>query len=423
MKILFLTNYYPPYEVGGYEQLCRDVAMRMVDRGHTITVLTSDRHIGEGKNLAESNVQRLLRIQPQPDSRLGIAAQFFLTRRRAETYNRRTFHVVVEHFRPDVAFIWNLQGLPQELALDAEAYPDMAVAYWLAGYTPSEPDLFWRYWAQSPGQRAVLEKFKRTLRRIALAQMRREGKPVRPQMRHAAVVSEYMRQKGLVEDTLPTHTEVIYNGVEAESFFRPVPPPDAPQPVTLLVAGRVSPDKGIHVAVEAIGKLAQARAQHDFHLIVAGSGPSDYLKYLQQLAITYGITDLVSFLGWQPRDRMPEIMHTCHILLLPTIHQEPFARVTLEAMAAGMAVVGTLTGGTGEILQHEVTGLACASEDSTDLTHQLGRLLDAPQLRYRLACQGQKTVLAHYTLECMVEQIEALLERAIVEQRTRDNEH
>ena len=160
----------------------------------------------------------------------------------------------------------------------------MAVAYWLAGYTPAEPDLFWRYWTQPPGKRAFLESIKGVLRRAALAQMRREGKPVRPQMRHVAVVSEYMRRKGLAENTLPAHTEVIYNGVETDSFYRPVPPPDAPPPINLLLAGRVSPDKGIHVAVEAVGSLAQARPQRDFRLIIAGSGPADYLEQLQRLA-------------------------------------------------------------------------------------------------------------------------------------------
>jgi len=129
------------------------------------------------------------------------------------------------------------------------------VAYWLAGYSPAEPDSFWRYWAQPPGQRTTLGRIKSVLRQTALAQMRREGKPVRPHMRHVAVVSKYMRHTGMAEDTLPPHTEVIYNGVETDSFYRPVPPPDAPLPINLLLAGRVSQDKGIDIAVEAVGSV------------------------------------------------------------------------------------------------------------------------------------------------------------------------
>jgi len=415
MRILVITNYYPPFEVGGYEQLCRDVAVRLADRGHTVAVLTSDRGAKKGKETSESGIYRLLRIQPQPAARLGVAAQFFCTRQQTEAYNRHACRAVAEQFHPDLVFIWNLQGLPQELALDVESWPGVAVAYWLAGYTPAEPDLFWRYWMQPPGKNAFLGSIKGVLSRLALAQMRREGKPVRPQMRHAAVVSEYMRRKGLTENTLPPHTEVIYNGVETESFYRPVPPPDAPPPINLLLAGRVSHDKGIHVAVEAMGKLAQARPQRDYRLIIAGSGPADYLEHLQRLAVTYGVEELVLFLGWLPRERIPALMHTCHVLLLPTVHQEPFARVTLEAMAAGLAVIGTLTGGTGELLQDDRNGLACVAEDSQDLACQIGRLLDDPHLRHRLASQGQAMVLAQYTLERMVERVEALLERAVVE--------
>lgn len=413
MRILFLTNYYPPFEVGGYEQLCRDVAISMAERGHTITVLTSDRGVERANWSDDPNVLRLLRIQPRPNSRLGTAAQFAITRKRIEALNRQALCETIEQFHPNVTFIWNLQGLPYELALDAESTPRVATAYWLAGYSPAEPDLFWQYWSQPPGKRAALSAVKRLLSRFAMWQMRREGKPVRPGMCHVAVVSEYVRRKGLEEGTLPPHTEVIYNGVETDVFFRPVPLPDASPPINLLVAGRVSADKGVHVAVEAVGNLAQNRSLRDFHLIMAGSGPAEYLAHLQRLAESYGILDKLSSLGWLPREHMPSLMHTCHVLLLPTVHAEPFARVTLEAMASGLAVVGTSTGGTGEILKHEVTGLVCAASDSADLAHQVGRLLDDPELRYDLASQAQRIVLERYSLDYMVQQLEALLEQAI----------
>lgn len=418
MRILFVTNYYPPFEVGGYEQLCRDVAMRMAERGHTITVLTSDRGVERASWSDEPNVLRLLRTQPRPNSRLGTAAQFAFTRRRIETFNRQALRAVIEQFCPDVTFIWNLQGLPYELALDAELTAGVATAYWLAGYSPAEPDLFWRYWSQPPGKWAALSAVKRLLSRFAMWQMRREGKPVRPRMSHVAVVSEYMRRKGLEEGTLPPHTEVIYNGVETDVFFRPVPLPDTSAPITLLVAGRVSADKGIHVAVEAVGKLAQNCSQRDFRLVIAGNGPVEYLAHLQRLAESYGILDKLSFLGWLPRERLPELMHACHVLVLPSIYPEAFARVILEAMASGLAVVGTSVGGTGEIVKHEVTGLACAASDSADLGRQVGRLLDDPELRYDLATQAQRIVLERYSLDYMVQQLEALLGQAIAEQNT-----
>lgn len=420
MKILFITNYYPPYEVGGYEQLCRDVAQLLRSRGHEIAVLTSDRGVKKSNTPAEPGVRRVLRIQPQYSARLSPAAQFFLTRRPTEAHNRRAGQEAIRQFRPDIVFVWNLEGLPYELATDVEASPSVAVAYWLAHYSPAEPDSYWRYWTQPPGRRAILGRLKKLAARAALAQMHREGKPVRPQMRHVAVVSNYMRRKGLAEETLPAHTEVIPNGVEMDRFYRLVPPPDASPPIKLLLAGRISPDKGVHLAVEAMGKLAQARPQHDFRLIIAGSGPAGYLAHLQQMAAACGVTDLVTFTGWLPRERMPDLMQTCHILLLTAIYPEAFSRVVLEGMAAGLAVVGALTGGTGELLQDNINGLACAAEDSQDLARQIGRLLDDPRLRHQLASRGQETVLAQYTLERMVERVEDLLERAVADKNERN---
>jgi glycosyltransferase involved in cell wall biosynthesis len=379
-------------------------------------VLTSDRGARQHDHSAEAGVARTLRSQPQYDARLSPAAQFLLTRRNAEAHNRRELRAMVKEFHPDIVFIWNLQGLPQELAIDAERSDGVAVAFWLAGYTPAETDSFWRYWTQPPQQRSALSGIKEILGRAALAQMRREGKPVRPQMRHVAVVSEYMREKGLAEGTLPSNAEVIYNGVETERFFRPVPVENTQPPLRLLLAGRIGPDKGTHVALEAISQLVKLRPQRDFQLVIAGSGAREFLEQLGHSTSSYGLTDLVSFLGWIPREEVCSLMHTCHILLLPSNIEEAFARVPLEAMAAGLAVIGTLTGGTGELLRDNGNGLVFEAGNSEALAFQINRLLDDSQLRYRLACEGQAMVLQKFRLSTMVDRIEGFLERAIAEQ-------
>jgi glycosyltransferase involved in cell wall biosynthesis len=414
LRILFITNYYPPYEIGGYEQLCRDVAERLRARGHEVQVLTSRRGVGKGIPEDENGVRRVLHLQPDFEAPVSPAWQFLFWRRRLEAENLRALRALSSRFHPDLIFIWNLQGLPRSLAIEAEAMPEVAVAYWLAGYSPAAPDEFWLYWTQ-PAKQPALRPFKALAGKVALGLMRWEGKPLRPQMRHVAVVSEYERRKGIADGTLPTQTRVIYNGVEVDRFFRPVPT-ELQGPLNLLQAGRVSADKGVHVAVQAIGHLAQDEGIRQVHLYIAGSGPADYLASLQQLVRRYDISDLVTFCGRLPRAQIPAWMARCHVLLLPTVHQEPFARVVLEAMASGLAVIGTLTGGTGEILQHEVTGLAVAPEDSRDLARQIKRLLVEPDLRRRLALRGQELVLRNYALERMVDNVEEFLQEARTQQ-------
>jgi len=415
MRILFVSNYYPPFEVGGYEQLCRDVCERLAALGHETAVLTSDHGVRSGESLDQRNVHRTLRILPQYDRRPGPAWQFFVARRRTEAYNQHCLGIVVDEFGPEAIFIWNLEGLPHELALDAEALPHVGVAYWVAGRSPAGPDRFWSYWTRSPAKRISLACAKRILARVALAQMRSEGKPARPLMRHTGVVSDFMLQQGQAKGTLPETAQVIYNGVETDLFFRTPDYPPAESQVQLLLAGRVSRDKGTNVAVDSVGKLAQARPGLDFRLLIAGRGTTTYIEELRELARSHRVQDRVDFLGWVPRERMPELMHRSHILLLPTTHQEPFARVILEAMAAGLAVVGTKTGGTSEILVDGDTGLTCRPGDSGDMARQIERLLDDPQLRLKLASRGQRTVLEKYSLQHMVDRLQSLLKSAVQE--------
>jgi glycogen synthase len=409
MRILFLTNYYPPFEVGGYEQLCRDVAQRFAQRGHVIDVLTSN-YGTKGAVADDAGIHRVLKLQRDPRSALHPALQFAFTRRRVEAHDIRCLRSAAAQCRPEVIFIWNLQGLPRSLSLEAEHTLGAATVYWLAGYSPSEPDEYELYWSDA-ARGTVLRCLKAPLGRWARRVLAAEGKPVRPYMRNVAVVSEFMQQKGMADGTLPDHAQVIYNGVEIERFYRPVPE-TSDGTLRLLQAGRVTQDKGVHLAVEALGKLARQKSGVDIRLFIAGTGPSAYRDQLEVLARQCGIQREVEFLGWQSRETMPELMKRCDVLLLPTVHPEPFARVVLEAMAAGLVVVAALTGGTGELVEPEVTGLTFSPPDSDDLARQVARLATDPTLRYRLASNGQAVVRERFSLDHMVDQLEALMVRA-----------
>ncbi len=415
MRILFITNYYPPYEVGGYEQLCRDVVEQFRAHGHLIEVLTSNRGVNSG-TVPVPGIHRVLRQQVDPASRLPIILQFFLVRRAAERHNRRCLARAVQSFHPEIVFIWNLQGLPLSIALAAEDLPGITVAYWLAGYTPAEPDDYWRYWQRAPKERLYLSRLKQLAANLAIAQMRREGGDIHPKMRHVAVVSRFMREKGLAEGTLPEHAMVIYNGVEIEQFFRPVAE-SVTGPFKLLFAGRVSPDKGVHTAIAAMAHLQQEEAFANVQLTIAGSGPAGYVDELQRQVARAHLTAQVSFCGWLPREKMPDLMKFHHGLLLPTEHPEPFARVVLEAMAAGLVVIGASTGGTGEIVRDGETGLTFPPGDSAALASQIKRLYLDSAFRRRLAQAGQTLVCEQFSLGRMVDNLEAFLQQAMEEDK------
>jgi glycosyltransferase involved in cell wall biosynthesis len=112
---------------------------------------------------------------------------------------------------------------------------------------------------------------------------------------------------------------------------------------------------------------------------------------------------------------MPAILQQFDVLVFPSIYEEPLARIVQEAMAAGLVVVGTTTGGTKEILKDGETGLTFAPEDADYLAEQIARLMNDHDLFCRLAQAGRQTVLENFTLVRMVKEIEAYLLDCFVE--------
>jgi glycosyltransferase involved in cell wall biosynthesis len=88
--------------------------------------------------------------------------------------------------------------------------------------------------------------------------------------------------------------------------------------------------------------------------------------------------------------------------------------VTQEAMALGLVVVGTNTGGTKEILINYETGLTFAPEDVQGLAEHIARLAFDPDLCAHLSNAGRKIVLEGFTLEKMVREIEDYLSDCLV---------
>jgi glycosyltransferase involved in cell wall biosynthesis len=167
--------------------------------------------------------------------------------------------------------------------------------------------------------------------------------------------------------------------------------------------------KGVHTAIEAMARLVNKRRINQITLTLVGSGHPDYEEFLRDLVERERLHDFVIFHKSVPKDQMPVILQQFDVLIFPSIYEEPLARTTQEAMAAGLVVVGTTTGGTKEILRDGETGFTFAPEDPDALAEQVTRLITDPDLRHLLAQAGRQTVLENFTLDRMVQQIEDYL--------------
>jgi glycosyltransferase involved in cell wall biosynthesis len=214
----------------------------------------------------------------------------------------------------------------------------------------------------------------------------------------------------LVEAGLPVQdARIIYGGTDLERFRNLRQRDGQPRHLKLLYAGQLVQHKGVHTAIEAMALLVKERRMDQITLTLIGSGHPDYEAYLRHLVEKERLHDHVTFYGPVSKEEMPAILAQFDVLIFPSIYEEPLARMTQEAMASGLVVVGTTTGGTNEILRDGETGLTFAPEDAAALAAQVARLSTDPDLLCRLAQAGRQTVLDNFTLDRMVNEIEAYL--------------
>jgi len=177
------------------------------------------------------------------------------------------------------------------------------------------------------------------------------------------------------------------------SLYRPLKKGgEARGTVVIGYVGRLVREKGVHLLLQAAAKL-----RGEWELRILGRGPER--DRLQALARKLGVADRVAFLAPLPSSRMPAYLNELDVLVLPSLThphwKEQFGRVLVEAMACGVAVVGSTCGEIPHVVGE--AGLLFPEGDADALSHCLARLIHDAQLRAELALRGRRRVLEHFT--------------------------
>jgi glycogen synthase len=391
-RVLVVTNMYPPHHYGGYELSCRDVVERWRAGGHHVTVLTTDMRVGgvaDPPAERAGGVWRDLRfywddhrlLRPPLPRRLAI-----------ERGNHRALAEALDAVQPDVVSVWHMGSMSLGLLADL-VERDVPVVYvvcddWLL-YGP-DLDAWSRLFVDRP--------------RLARLAERATGVPCR-----LADIAEGTfcfvsdstrgRAEGHSRWRTPRAT-VVYSGIEPADFPSPPEPPEQPWRWRLVYVGRIDQRKGTETAIRALGRLP-AEATLD----VLGRGDDDHLAHLHRVAAEEGVADRVRF-GVVERTELAGRYRGADVVVFPSVWQEPFGLVPVEAMACGTPVVATGTGGSGEFLADGVNCLLFPARDHAALAAAVERLAGDPVLRRRLAAAGLATA-ADLTVDRLADVLEA----------------
>jgi glycogen(starch) synthase len=306
--------------------------------------------------------------------------------------------------------MWNLT---RAIPWMAEQLLPGRVVYYVADHWPYTPDTHAAYWRDMPVS-PLRRTFKRLLAPLALRVLERDQQRYTLAFGRVLCVSQAIRQTLLANTTIPAErVQVVYNGIDLHAFAFQPRQRRRGEPLRLLYAGSLVPHKGVHCAVAAMAHLARQDALDGLTLTLVGSGRPDYEARLRAAVQEHGLEKHVVLAGRVPREAMPAQL-ACHdALIFPSQWPEPLARMTQEAMASGAVVIGTTTGGTGEILVEGETGLVFAPGDAEQLARRILELRDDPGLYSRLAANARRRVEGQFDFQLMLDHTEAhLLEAA-----------
>ncbi len=407
MKFVFLSNLYPPCDLGGFEQWCEEVAVALRQRGHEVFVLTS-RFGVERRTLVEQDVARTLHLQA--DIHFYRPLDFFLKRRRHDRFNANELRRVIDQVKPDRLVVWGMWNLSWTLPHLAEELMPGRVAYYMASYWPIDTDTHVAYWNLAANKR-LTSIIKSPFRLMALNQLRHEGYPPKLRFDQVRCCSQYVREKLVNAHALPDSSGVLYGGIIAEPFLHDssIPSDAQDHPLRLLYFGSLLPHKGVHTAIEALGILKKRGLGDRVELTIIGSGHPDYQAHLQKLIADLEVSSIVCFAGRVPRDEIPAHLRRFDVFLFTSIWEEPFGRTIIEAMAAGLVVIGSNTGGSREIFQHYDTNLLYQPGDPHELASRIEQILCNPSMRQHLVALGRDIVLKHFSLNRIADDFEAWL--------------
>lgn len=173
----------------------------------------------------------------------------------------------------------------------------------------------------------------------------------------------------------------------------------------ILYVGRLSHRKGLHVLVTAMRRVVKEIP--DARLLVVGDGHMK--EFIKLLAKAFGLERNVSLMGFVPKKHLKIIYRASDVFVLPSLYGESFGIVILEAMASGVPVVATDTGGVREVVEDNRTGLLVERGNSEGLARAILKILNDSKLAGKLV-RNAKREAVKYRSRVIARKIESVYE-------------
>lgn len=409
MKVLVLSDYYPPNTKGGADIAAERLSAEIARRGHAVCTLTTvqSRAGAVSDTVRGVHVRRVFSSYP---SRL---------RNYMAVYNPLVVPKVakkIAEYKPDIVHAHNIHTHISFQALLVASRASLPVVL-----TAHDHQLFCsgKFDCTDPSRAVTITPSQcRSCQRLRYFPFRNRliRRAVTLSGARILAVSSALREDLVANGYDPAAIQVVHNGID------PATMEVAPERVrsfarhhalegkkVILFGGRVSHAKGIDQAVAALARLPR---DLNYAFLVLGSS-EDYISYILQMGHRLSVEEKTVFLPWLSGDDLKAAYALATVCLTPSVYREPFNLINIEAMAMRKPVITTCFGGPPEVVEDGVTGYVLDPRDVDLLAARLLELLTDDAKAAAMGEAGYRRVLERFTVAQQADKVLSVYESAL----------
>lgn len=370
MKILIISNYFPPHFKGGYELSCQEVTDYLYAKGEDVLVLCGN--YGKDSVVSRKNYRVIRKL-----NYIDYLSNDYWNKSHVEKENYALTNRFIDEFQPDFVYFWNQQ------------YISLA-PYW-AVKKHKLPHLF------DIGDVWPLKYFRDTVK----GKIKSAVKGILPNFLDAkmkidpvVILSDWMKPM-FIEKFASKAIYTIPRGVTTKENVDINPNSEN---IKMMFAGRIEPLKGLELIIKVLAKFTD----YKWILDVYGDGEDEYILKIQSLIAEKSLTNRVILRGkLYPLDTAYQ---THDLFLFPTLAMEGFGRVAIEAMSYGLPVLTVDKYGPNDIVENGYNGFKCSPDNLECWENKVKQLLSDNSLLIKMSYNALETVKNRYDINVINKQ-------------------
>lgn len=385
MKILCISNYYPPFFEGGYEISVKESMDYMAARGHEIFILCgykgAEQSSFEHLSIKAGIPLRILRYIDYLDASIK-------NKHEVEKFNYFITQKILDFTNPDIVYFGSMKAVSISPVLAVQRSGHKRVFdlgdIWLKSYTP-------------PNLKSRIMRLAKSLLPFTIT-----GKV-------------WLDPVIAVSDWLAKEVAALYHSKNVFVVPCGIALPAANQrplkaPLRFVFMGRIEPMKGLDLCIQAAGRVV---AEHqDFVVDIYGEADETYLQQCKKQIQRLHLDHHFQFKG--KTDNPLQILAQYDVLIMPTLAREAFGRVIIEAMACSLIVLATDAFGPKEIITSERDGFLFPRASAPQLSALILKLFATDtRVLEQIRSNARLKVEQYYEINLVKDKIENILNNIV----------